>query len=324
RFHPHTSIKAGYNLQRRSYYNRSIFNTTFGYSWNSSEKKFFSFIPLDINYVNMNITDNAYQELINSMGRRIRYQMSDHFVMAMRYSYVYNGQMVNNKKNFNYFSFNIETSGNVLEAYSLIFNQSKNLDGDYTIFNIPFSQYIRTDFAFIRYNYITQKSSLVYKIYGGIGVPYGNAEALPYEKSFVAGGTNSLRGWQLRELGPGHSKPQGEMKYDRAGDIALGASIEYRFPLFGPFEGASFIDMGNIWTLNNVTGMEGGKISKDFYKEIASDIGLGLRLNAKVFILRVDFALKVWDPSKDLKERFVLDEAKFRDIAIQFGIGYPF
>lgn len=325
RFHPHTSIKAGYDLQRRSYYNRSIFNATFGYSWNSTEKKFLSFIPLDINYVNMNITDNDYQALINSMGRRIRYQMSDHFVMAMRYSYLYNGQVVNNKRNFNYFSFNIETAGNVLDAYSTIFNQSKDENGSYTIFNIPFSQYIRTDFTFIHYNYLTQKSSLVYKVYGGIGIPYGNAEALPYEKSFVAGGTNSLRGWQLRELGPGHSKPEGEMKYDRAGDIAFGMSIEYRFPLLDPFlEGASFIDAGNIWTLNNVSGMEGGKISKDFYKEIASDIGLGLRINAKVLILRVDFALKVWDPSKDLKERFVLDDSKFKDIAVQFGVGYPF
>lgn len=323
RFRPHTSIKAGYNLQRRSYYNRSIFNTTFGYSWNTSEKKFFSFIPLDINYVNMDITDNKYQDLINRMSRRVRYQMSDHFVMAMRYSYLYNGQIINERKNFNYFSLNMETAGNLLNAYSSVFNQSKDNEGNYTIFDIPFSQYVRADFSFTHYNYLTQKTSLVYKIYGGIGIPYGNAEALPYEKSFFMGGANNLRGWQLRELGPGHSKPEGNLK-DRSGDIAFGVSIEYRFPYVGPLEGAIFFDAGNIWTLKEVSGMEGGKISKDFYKEIASDIGLGIRLNINVMILRLDFALKAWDPSKDLKDRFVLKDSKFKDIAIQIGVGYPF
>ncbi len=325
RYHPHTSLKAGYNLQRRSYYNRSIFNTNFGYSWNTSEKKFFYFTPLEINYVNMEITDKDYENLINSMDRRIRYQMSDHFVMAMRYSYVYNGQLVSKKrKRFNYFSANIEIAGNVLDAYSLLSNQSKDNNGNYTIFNIPFSQYFRTDFSFIRYNYLTKRTSFVYKIYGGIGVAYGNAEALPYEKSFFGGGANNLRGWQLRELGPGHSSPTGDMKYDRAGDLAFGINMEYRFPFVGPVEGAAFIDAGNIWTLKEVSGMEGGRISKDFYKEIATDFGLGARLNISVMIIRVDFALKVWDPSLKMSKRFVLSKAKPRDVVIQFGIGYPF
>lgn len=324
RFHPHTSIKTGYNLQRRSYYNRSIFNANFGYSWNSSEKKFFYFTPIEINYVNMEITDQNYQNLINNMDRRIRYQMSDHFVMAMRFSYVYNGQQVGSKKNFNYFSANVETAGNVLDLYSDVFSLNKDNNGNYTVFNIPFSQYIRTDFSFIRYSYLTQKTSLVCKIYGGIGVAYSNAEALPYEKSFFGGGANNLRAWQLRELGPGHSSPSGDMKYDRAGDLAFGASVEYRFPFVGPLELAAFVDAGNIWTLRDVAGFEGGKISQDFYKEIASDIGLGVRLNISVMIIRVDFALKMYDPSKAEKDRFVLDNAKFKDVVIQFGIGYPF
>lgn len=324
RFHPHTSIEAGYNFQKRSYYNRSIFNMDFGYSWNSSSKKYFYFTPIEINYVNMNITDENYQALINTMDRRIRYQMSDHFVMAMRFSYVYNGQNIGNKKNFNYFTVNMETAGNVLELYSGIVNQSKDNDGNYTIFNIPFSQYVRGDFSFIRYNYLSKRTSLVCKIFGGIGVSYGNAEALPYEKSFFGGGANNLRGWQLRELGPGSSQPTGKMKHDRAGDLTFGASVEYRFPIVGPLEGAMFMDAGNIWTLKDVAGMEGGKIGKDFYKEIACDLGLGFRLNISVMLIRVDFALKAWDPCKDVEDRFVLDDARFKDISVQFGIGYPF
>ena len=89
-------------------------------------------------------------------------------------------------------------------------------------------------------------------------------------------------------------------------------------------EGAGFVDAGNIWTLKDVSGLEGGKFSKDFYKEIATGAGLGLRLNISVMIIRFDFALKVWDPSKDLEDRYVLSNAKFKDISVQFGIGYPF
>lgn len=325
RFRPHTSIKTGYNIQKRSYYDRSIFNLNYGYSWKTSEEKVFYFIPAEINYVRINITDNNYQTLINSMDKRIQYQMSNHFVMAMRYSYIYNGQNINQKKNFNYFSFNSEIAGNALYAYSEVFNQSKNSDGNYTIFNIPFSQYARTDISFVHYNYIDEKTIFAYKLYGGIGVPYGNAEALPYEKSFFGGGANNLRAWQLRALGPGHSVSSSSNRYDRAGDIMLGANFEYRFPIVSFIEGAAFWDLGNIWTLKEEKGLEGGQFKFDeFYKEIASGIGLGVRLNIKVLIVRFDFSAKVYDPSKDMDSRFVLDNTKLSDIVLQFGIGYPF
>lgn len=324
-FHPHTSIKAGYNIQKRSYYDRSIFNLNYGYSWQKTEKKVYYFTPAEINYVKINITDQNYSDLINRMDKRIQYQMSNHLVMAMRYSYIFNGQNIKTKTDFNYFSFNSEIAGNVLDAYSNLFNQSKNTDGNYTLFNIPFSQYARTDLNYIHYNYKGQNSTLVYRVFGGIGVAYGNAQALPYEKSFFGGGANNLRAWQMRGLGPGHSKVASNMKYDRAGDIAFGANIEYRFPIAGFLEGATFLDFGNIWTLKNEKGLEGGQFKFDsFYKEIATGAGFGLRINAKFIIIRFDFAAKVWDPAQDLEDRFVLNNTSLSDIMIQFGIGYPF
>ena len=250
--------------------------------------------------------------------------MSDHLVMSMRFSYNYNGQITNQKEDFNYFSWNLESAGNLLDLYSITFNQSKDLQGHYTIFNIPFSQYLRTDFSFTRYKYISKESSFVYKFYAGIGISYANAEALPYEKAFFGGGANGLRAWQLRSLGPGSTTSSSSNKYDRAGDITLGANLEYRFPITGPLECATFLDFGNIWTLKEQDGLAGGKISKDFYKEIAAGTGIGIRLNLGVLLVRLDFALKVWDPSLPLKKRFVLNDAKFKDIVLQFGVGYPF
>ncbi len=324
KFHPHTSVKVGYNVQKRSYYERSIFTLNYGYSWNTTDKKYFAFIPLEVNFVNMTITSSEYAEFIQNRDRRIQYQMSDHFVMSMRFSYNYNGQVTGNRTDFNLFSVNLESSGNLLDLYSLTFDQSKDDEGHYTIFNVPFSQFVRTDFSFTRYHYIGKSSSLVFKLYGGVGVPYANAESLPYEKAFFGGGANGLRAWQLRSLGPGSSKSNDDNTYDKAGDISFGGNIEYRFPMFGPFEGAAFFDFGNIWTLHDQDDTEGGQISKDFYKEIASGTGFGLRCNLGVFILRVDFAAKVWDPSKTLSKRFVLPDTRLKDIAIQFGINYPF
>lgn len=323
KFHPHTSIKTGYDIQKRSYYNRSIFTLNYGYSWNTSEKRFYSLIPVEVNYVKMDITDNDYAALIKSMDRRIQYQMSDHLVMAARLSYVYNGQNVQQRKDFNYFTLNLESAGNLLYAYSQVATLKQNSSGNATVFNIPFAQYLRVDASFIRYKYINKSTTFAYKIYAGAGYPYGNADALPYEKSFFVGGANSVRAWQLRWLGPGSSKPEND-KYDRAGDITLGASLEYRFKMFGPIEGAAFTDFGNIWTFNDIDNQKGGKFSKNFYKEIACGIGFGLRADIKVLILRLDFAAKLWDPSKDLDDRFVLTDNRFKDLSLQFGIGYPF
>lgn len=324
KFHPHTSIKTGYNIQKRNYYERSIFSLNYGYSWNTSQKSYHTFIPIEVNYVNMNITSSNYDSIIRTMDRRIQYQMSDHLVMAIRYSYNYNGQSLQQKDDFNYFSFNIETAGNVLDAISILANSPKDDEGHYTFIDIPFAQYVRADFALTHYKYISKKSTFVYKIFAGLGVPYGNAESLPYEKAFFGGGANNIRAWQLRSLGPGSSKKGSVNRYDRAGDITLGANFEYRYPMFDPIEGAAFVDLGNIWTINEQKGLEGGKFSEDFYKEIACGVGLGLRLNLSVFIVRLDFAVKVWDPSKEMKNCFVLNKTNFSDISLQFGIGYPF
>ena len=251
--------------------------------------------------------------------------MTDHMVMDTRFSFSYNGQDLDKRSDFNYIRTNIEAAGNFLYLLSNVFKQSKNDNGQYEVFNIPYSQYVRADFDFIRYFYLNEKSSLVARFFSGCGYYYGNANSLPYEKSFFAGGANNNRAWQLRELGPGSSSPQSALRFDRAGDIAIGGNIEYRFPISGIFEGATFIDIGNIWTINEQKGFEGGQFElKDFYKEFAIGGGLGLRLNIQFLIIRLDLAMKLHDPSKAENERWVIKDTQFKDLQLQFGIGYPF
>ncbi len=325
-FQPHTTIKAGYNYQKRSYFERSIFNFNFGYSWNYTNKYNHAIIPIEINLVKINITDQSFKDSLNTLDKRIQYQFSDHLVANARYSYLYNGQELNKKRDFSYFRFNFESAGNFIYLINNIANAQKNENKEYTIFNIPFAQYLRSDIDFKKYYYINEKNVLVFRTYGGIGIPYGNVTALPYEKSFFGGGANNHRAWQLRELGPGASKiDETQLRYDRSGDMTFGANFEYRFPIAGPFEGAAFVDVGNIWTLYNNVDMEGGQFKvNSFYKELATGAGLGIRLNIQFLIIRFDFAIKLWDPSKDISNRWVLPNTKWSNLNLNFGIGYPF
>jgi outer membrane protein assembly factor BamA len=239
---------------------------------------------------------------------------------------MYNGQELNKKKDFSYFRFNIEVAGNLLYLTNNLSQSPKNDLNQYTIFGIPYAQYVRTDIDFKKYHYFSENKVLVFRAFGGIGIPYGNSSGLPYEKSFFSGGNNNHRAWELRELGPGSSIiDQSQLRYDRSGDIQLGANFEYRFSILGPIEGATFVDIGNVWTLYNQKDMQGGQFQfYRFYKELATGAGFGIRLNLQFLIIRFDFAIKVWDPSKPINERWVIPQTKFSDINMNFGIGYPF
>ena len=325
-FLPHTTIKTGYNFQKRNYFERSIFNLNFGYSWNYLTEYNHAIIPIEINLVKMNVTSQYYVDYIKTLDKRIRYQYSDHLVTNSRYSFLYNGQELNRKKDFTYLRFNIESAGNLIYLVDNLSVSSKNDAGQYTIFGIPYAQYLRTDIDVKKYHYISENQTLVFRAYGGIGLPYGNSSGLPYEKSFFSGGNNNHRAWELREIGPGSSKiDDTQLRYDRSGDIQIGGNFEYRFSILGPLEGAAFVDIGNVWTLKPQKDVEGGEMKlNSFYKELATGTGFGIRLNIQFLIIRFDFAVKTWDPSKPMNERWVIPQTKFSSINMNFGIGYPF
>lgn len=325
RFRPHTSIKLAYNIQKRTYYDRRISTLNYEYSWQSGAANSFFLIPIEINFVDMEITDAEYASLIASLDKRIQYQMSDHLVMDTRFSFIHNGQAVSKTRDFNYFRANVETAGNLLYLISNLIKQTPNAQNQYEVLGIPYSQYVRGDFDFVHYHSIGRKSKLVGRIFAGAGWYYGNAKSLPYEKSFFAGGANNIRAWQLRELGPGGYQSNNQYDKTQTGDMTLGMNIEYRFPIFSVLEGAAFIDAGNIWNWREQANNQGGSFDiSTFYKEIAVGTGIGLRINIEFLLLRLDLAAKVFDPAKPESERFVLPHNKLKDLQLQFGIGYPF
>ena len=159
----------------------------------------------------------------------------------------------------------------------------------------------------------------------GAGIPYGNSNDMPFEKSFYAGGSNGMRGWQFRELGPGTFNNPDDLNIERIGDIQLEFNLEYRFPIHSFIKGAIFTDIGNIWTMKENETFVGGQFKFDtFYKQLAVDAGIGLRFDFSFFLFRLDAAAPMVNPAYPEGQRWRISKLQFSDFILNFGIGYPF
>lgn len=323
-FEPKTSINLGYNYQNRPDYKRFLSNLSFGYEWTESQFRQHSLFPADLSIIKVRNTPEFDSLLNSTTDERLKSQYTDHFITAMRYSYTYNNQEFNRIKNFIYFRAYFEASGNLINAMQRIGGIQENENGYRTLLNIRYAQYIKPNLEFRYYYFLNRMNSLVFRTFAGIAKPYGNSIAMPFDKGYYAGGANGMRGWQLRSLGPGSYKPQ-DIQVERVGDIQLEGNIEFRFPVYSFLAGAFFIDAGNIWFIDENTTFPGGEFKYDtFYKEIAVDGGLGIRFDFSFFIIRMDIAHKLRDPSLPEENRWVFNNLKWRTLVWNLGIGYPF
>lgn len=329
-----TEFGLQYNYQMRPEFTRIVASAGWSYKWGLQRQRSQHRIDLlDINYLYMPWIDPVFREtyLEKAENYILKYNYADRLIVRTGYSYTYNsaGQMLmNNALVGNSYSirFNFESAGNILYSIAKMANLKKNDEKEYTLLNIPFAQYIKGDFDFAKNIVIDYKNSLAFHFGAGIAIPYGNATMVPFEKRYFSGGANSVRGWSVRDLGPGSFAGDGNFM-NQSGDIKLDASIEYRTRLFWKFRGAVFVDAGNIWTLRDYKDQPGGKFEfNKFYKQIAVAYGLGLRMDLDFFVLRFDGGMKAINPAyKSGKEHYPIFNPDFgRDFAFHFAVGYPF
>lgn len=329
-----TEFGLQYNYQMRPEFTRIVASAGWSYKWGLQRQHSQHRIDLlDINYLYMPWIDPVFRDtyLEKNENYILKYNYADRLIVRTGYSYTYNsaGQMLmNNALVGNSYSirFNFESAGNILYSIAKMANLKKNDDKEYTLLNIPFAQYIKGDFDFAKNIVIDYRNSLAFHFGAGIAIPYGNATMLPFEKRYFSGGANSVRGWSVRDLGPGSFTGDGNFM-NQSGDIKLDASIEYRTRLFWKFRGAVFVDAGNIWTLRDYKDQPGGKFEfNKFYKQIAVAYGLGLRMDLDFFVLRFDGGMKAINPAyKSGKEHYPIFDPDFgRDFAFHFAVGYPF
>ncbi|KAA6330419.1 Outer membrane protein assembly factor BamA [termite gut metagenome] len=330
-----TEFGLQYNYQLRPEFSRTVASASWSYKWTHQRLAQHRIDLIDVNYLYIPWKSDKFVEDYLADGKNyvMEYNYKDRLIVHSGYMYSYNSlgrnALINNTIATNSYSIrmNIESAGNLLSLISGIVKLPKNKDGEYSLLNIPFAQYVKADFDYAKNILVDPRNMLAMHVAFGIAVPYGNASVIPFEKQYFSGGANSVRGWSVRGLGPG-SYSESEGKYlNQFGEIKLDANLEYRGKMFWKFQGAAFIDAGNIWTTREYENQSGGafKIEK-FYRQIAVAYGLGLRFDFDFFVLRIDGGMKAINPVYDSgRNRYPLIHPNFRrDFTLHFAVGYPF
>ncbi len=330
-FVPQTRAALGYEYQARTQlYGLNSFSASFGYLWKENIRREHQLKVMDINYVSPFNVSDLYKEQI-ALNPNLARIIEEQLIFGPTYTFTYTNTMQTARKHTFYFQGGLDLAGNIT---GLITGADIKSGDPVTIFDVPFSQYVKAETDFRHYLRLGPGTDLASRIIIGAGIPYGNSLELPFIKQFFVGGTNSVRAFRARSVGPGSFNQEVDATSflpDQSGDLKLELNTELRADLFSIVEGAVFVDAGNIWLMNEDPNKPGAKISGDFLKELAVGTGVGMRLDLQFLILRLDVAIPLRLPYLPEGERWVFDKIDFGDknwrqqnIIFNLAIGYPF
>jgi outer membrane protein assembly factor BamA len=317
-----TSLSAAAGFEFQTEYQRYISSLAWSYKWNKNDRVKHIFTPIELNYINISTSD-TFQKYLNSLTDPVyKSQYTDHLLTMIRYSIILSNMATTKLNNQYFLRINAETSGNIPYMVDNIKDSPKD-SGYYERLNVRYAEYARIDFDYRKFWKLRRNNTLAFRFMGGSSIPYGNSDAVPFEKTFWLGGANDMRGWHLRSLGPG-AYLASDQNYDKTGEIMFQSSLENRFRIYSVLLGSFFIDAGNVWLRRPSEDFPGGEFNLNtFYKQIAMDLGFGLRFDFSFFILRLDAAVPFYDPSHP-GEWFSNEEFNYKRATLNFGIGYPF
>ncbi|MGC1473653.1 MAG: BamA/TamA family outer membrane protein [Psychroserpens sp.] len=258
---------------------------------------------------------------VNIIKERKDRLTEDNLIFSSGFSYTNNRRESLFDKNFSIIRLRAEFAGNLLSNLSGVFGLPRNEDGRYEIFGVPFSQYAKAEVDYTKHWDLGQQNEFAIRTYFGIAIPYGNSNSIPFAESFFAGGPNDIRAWTAYNLGPGSSLSTNEFN---EANLKITLSAEQRFNLLGRFNGAVFVDAGNIWNVfDNVEDENATFDDFSSLRDIAVGSGFGIRYDFSFFILRGDIGFKTYDPSRSLGNRWFKDY-NFSNAVYNIGVNYPF
>ncbi len=353
KYKPRTFVSVNYNFQKRiNLYNLQTIGASYGYEWYNDKFRHI-FTPLSFTYVLPSNLSDSFNTILQQ-SPRFRQSFSNQFIMGQEYTFSYTNQNLNvgKYKNFFYFRGNVFLSGNLLYAFTSIKQKGNELP--YKLGGINFSQFARFEVEPRYFFNFRRGQAFSLRMFAGIGIPYGNSTyrdtaVMPYFKQFFVGGPNSLRGWGFRRLGPGGFDTYAENRnnLDQTADMKFEFNAEYRFNIYKTFKGALFTDIGNIWLIKEDPSRKLGHFdARRFMKELAWDVGFGLRMDLNFFVVRFDVGIALYDPAFEEGNRWTFNKInndaeliykqprgkelgwykfQFRDfVGLNFAIGYPF
>ena len=325
---PNTNLLLGYELYRKQLlYTKNLFRLQYDFTWKKNIRTEYTLAPLSISYLNASsITDSFYNQAVVTPA--ILLNVYTEAILGSYFSYTYNNAQGRRKNKF-YFNASIDLSGNLA---GLITGAKRYRQK--TIFNTPFAQYVKTDFDLHYTRALSNKWDWANRLQVGIGLPYSNSALLPFAKQYIIGGSSSIRGFRVRNLGPGTHKPSADdQRFFQiiGGDYKFLFNTEIRVPITKSLSTAVFVDAGNIWTKDTLLFGPSGKLSKNWYKELAVATGIGLRYDVNVLIIRVDLGIPLRKPYLPDGQRWVFKQIDFgsgvwrrENLILNIALGLPF
>ncbi len=314
---PRTEILAAVNYQNRPEFMRWISNFSYGYSGGSG-KFFYQLYPFRATVVKVgdmtpefssSLLKNAY--LWDSFYDHIDAGISGQLYWTTNTSIVPKGS-------WHYTRLIFDSSGAAISLFNRYLPEDEY--GSKQLFGLIYSQYVRLQAQIGRTFALGPNTTIATRLDAGAGLAYGQSSSMPFERSFYVGGASSMRGWQVRSLGPGAAPLEAYFSIpSQTGDWKLEAAAELRQHLFWKIEGALFAEAGNIWNF--------GTAYENWPATVAADWGLGLRVNLDFILLRIDWGAKLYEPSRSEGMRWLLSPVDWFDgngCALHFGVGYPF
>jgi outer membrane protein assembly factor BamA len=260
-------------------------------------------------------------EQVNSIAERRRRLTENNLIFATNFTHTKNSKSGINDLDFYQYRIKLESAGAMLSLLTNVIPYNRNDQGQNLVFGVPFSQYVKTEFDYIRHWSIGGGQVIAFRSFSGIAIPYGNADNIPFVRSYFAGGSNDNRAWNAYELGPGRTNNINDFN---EANLKLALNLEYRFPIAGDVKGALFADAGNIWNVfdneNNPEAVFSGFSS---LADIALGTGLGLRYDFTYFVFRLDVGFKTYNPAREGSDRW-FDGYNFKRAVFNIGINYPF
>jgi len=265
--------------------------------------------------------DNDQFDEVNSIEERRQRLTENNLIFATNFAHTKNSKSGINDLDFYQYRMKLESAGGMLSLLTNVIPYNENDNGQYLVFGVPYSQYVKTEFDYIRHWSIGGGQVIAFRSFSGIAIPYGNSDNIPFVRSYFAGGSNDNRAWNAYELGPGSTDNINDFN---EANLKLALNLEYRFPIAGNVKGALFADAGNIWNVfDNETNPDAIFSGFTSLGDIALGTGAGLRYDFTYFVFRLDVGFKTYNPAKDGSDRW-FDGYNFKRAVFNIGINYPF
>jgi outer membrane protein insertion porin family len=323
-----TFINTGYNLQQRlGFFAFGVNTFSIGYGYDIRGKRTrHEFQPFNLSFIkpreqsfNANFEQFLQQNPIFALSYR------QQFIMAQEYIFSYSSQnlFIGNVKSFFYYRGVLNTAGNLVYGLQSLVREQRPADG-FTALGVPYASFTKIDNDFRYYFNFRNNSALVLRAFVGTGIPYGNSNIMPFIKQYAAGGPQSMRGWNYRQLGPGSADTSVTTPDLNTGDMQLEGNVEFRFSLSNIFKAALFTDVGNVWLMRADSSLPNANFDLSrLGRDLAWSAGFGFRLDFGLFVIRLDHSYRIYNPNLRKGNRWITQYPGFEAVNLPEAEGGP-